>query len=450
MSSKVVDLDRFNPLAYQQDFIDAFEDEKFKRFILVWPRRAGKDICCWNMIIRAALRRVGNYHYVFPTYSDCRKALWDNIDIQGRRVIEYYLPEELVESRNEMLMRFKLRNGSTIQLVGSDDGESLVGTNSAGVVFSEFAKMSRKSWELVVPILRASGGWACFATTVRGRNFFFEFFHKLQKDKEWYTEYKTIVDTGHIALDVIERDIENGSISRDMALQEYFNDWNRGLIGSLYGEYIEIMRQEGRLTSVPWDRSTLVNTAWDLGYSDKTTIVFFTYDGNTIKVIDYYENSKKGLEHYAKVVREKPYSYNKHIAPHDIAVHDLSTGVSRWKMMHDLGITFIKWEGSLVRLDDGIEAVRRILPKMWIDERNCDQLIRALENYRQEYDEVNQIYRVKPVHDWTSHAADAVRMLAINLPKLGSSASAEEIRSRYNQVRYGNNYNDPFHGWRNL
>lgn len=418
--------------------VKAFEENKIKRFVAIWPRRAGKDICAFNLLIRASFRRVGTYFYVFPTFSMGRRILWDAIDIDGRRIIDYYLPPEIVESRNEQQMRIRLVNGSQIQIVGSDDvDKSLVGTNAVGFVFSEYAIQDPHAWQLSIPILKASLGWALFVSTVRGRNHFYDLYEAVKNRDDWFCELLTVEDTQHISVEEIEKEIDSGQISRDLAMQEFYNDFNLGVEGSFYGKYIDDLRKKDQIGNFPYEPGLLTHTFWDLGYNDSTVIIFAQLHGPTIRIIDYYENNKQGLEHYAKVIKEKPYTYGKHIAPHDIAVHDLSTGISRWKMMHDLGVTFMRTEGKLPSIDDGIEAVRRILPKCWFNEPSCGKLIKALENYRQEYDSKRKVYKSQPLHDVNSHGSDAMRYLALALPKLTPNSSPEELKNRYNRAVYG-------------
>jgi hypothetical protein len=445
MTQKTIKLDRFIPRPYQQKLVTAFELGKVKRFVAIWPRRAGKDICALNLLLRSALRRIGTYFYVFPTFSMGRRILWDAIDISGNRVIQHYIPEELIESKNEQQMRIRLINGSQIQIIGSDDvDKSLVGTNAVGIVYSEYALQDPHAWQLAIPILKASDGWALFISTVRGRNHFYDLYEVVKDRSDWFCEKLTIEDTQHITVEEIEKEIESGQISRDLAMQEFWNDFNLGVEGSFYGKYIDDLRKKNQITQVMWEPYLPVHTAWDLGYNDSTTIIFFQMQGPMIRIIDYYENSKQGLEHYAKIIKEKEYTYGRHIAPHDIAVHDLSTGVSRWKMMHDLGVTFLRVEGKLPSIDDGIEAVRRILPKCWFDDRSCGKLIKALENYRQEYDNKRKVYKSTPLHDINSHAADAMRYLALAIPKLTPNSSPQELKDRYNKAMYGENVTTGF------
>jgi len=357
------------------------------------------------LLLRAALRRVGNYFIVYPTFSSGRRILWDAIDISGNRILNYYIPDDIVESKNEQMMRIKLINGSQIQVLGSDDVDrSLVGTNAVGIVFSEYALQNDMAWKLSIPILKASNGWAMFISTPRGRSFFFDLYETVKNRDDWFCERLTIEDTKHISMEEIQKEIDSGQISWDLVQQEFFCSFSLGVEGSFYGKYIDDLRKKNQIGNFPYEPGLLTHTFWDLGYNDSTVIIFAQLHGPTIRIIDYYENNKQGLEHYAKVIFEKPYTYGKHIAPHDIAVHDLSTGVSRWKMMHDLGITFMRTEGKLPSIDDGIEAVRRILPKCWFNEPSCGKLIKALENYRQEYDSKRKVYKSQPLHDNNSHA----------------------------------------------
>jgi len=443
---KTIELNKFIPRPYQQNLVNAFEEGKIKRFVAIWPRRAGKDICALNLLLRAALRRVGTYFYIFPTFSSGRRIIWDAIDISGNRVMQHYIPDEIVESRNEQMMRIRLINGSQIQILGSDDVDrSLVGTNAVGIVYSEYALQDPHAWQLAIPILKASNGWALFISTVRGRNHFYDLYEAVRKHEDWFCERLTIEDTKHISIEEIEKDIASGQMSRDLAMQEFWNDFNLGVEGSYYGKYIDDLHKRNQITNVPWEPYIPVHTAWDLGYNDSTIIIFFQVQGPSIRVIDYYENNKKGLDHYAKIVKEKEYTYGKHIAPFDIAVHDLSTGISRWKMMFDLGIPFMKYnEGKLPSIEDGIEAVRRMLPKCWIDKSLCHKLIKAMENYRQEFDNKKKVYKSAPLHDIHSHAADAFRYLALSLSKLQANSSPEDLDKRYKKAMYGDQINSGF------
>lgn len=148
----VIHLNKFQPREYQKQFLDALENKGYRKFILIHPRRAGKDILCWNAIIRAAIRKPGVYWYIFPTYSQAKKAIWDSMTIDGMRFLDY-IPRELIANTNSQEMKIRLVNQSIIQLIGSENIDSLVGTNPCGVVYSEYALQSEQARQFLRPIL---------------------------------------------------------------------------------------------------------------------------------------------------------------------------------------------------------------------------------------------------------------------------------------------------------
>jgi hypothetical protein len=388
----------------------------------------------FNLIIRAALKRIGVYYYCFPSYTQAKKVIWDSITNSGEKFLDY-IPKELIESANSQEMKIKLKNGSLIQLVGSDNIDALVGTNPRGIVFSEYALQDPRAYQFLRPILLANDGWALFVSTPRGKNNFWELYQIAKNSPTWYCNKLTVEDTGHISLHEIDKERAEGLMSDDLIQQEYFTSFELGVEGAYYAKYMDKIRLNGQIGCVPWEPGFKVHTAWDLGVRDSTSIIFFQNVGATIRIIDYYEKNKEGLEHYAKVLESKPYVYGRHIAPHDIAVREFGSGMTRLEKARQLGLKFIV--AGDISIVDGIEAVRTTLGKCWFDERNCSQLIKALENYRQEYDQKKKVYKSQPLHDIFSHASDAMRYLAVSLPKTRDSGSPEELEKRYQEAMYG-------------
>ena len=141
------------------------------------------------------------------------------------------------------------------------------------------------------------------------------------------------------------------------------------------------------------------------------------------------------MEHYAKLLESKPYVYGKHIAPHDIAVKEFGSGMTRLEKARQLGIKFVVADN--ISVVDGIEAVRSTLNRVWIDQSKCVPLIKALENYRQEYDVKNRVYKSQPLHNFASHFADSMRYLCVSLPKTRDGLSAQELDKRYQEAFLG-------------
>ena len=201
------------------------------------------------------------------------------------------------------------------------------------------------------------------------------------------------------------------------------------------------MRINKQIGSVPYEPAFKVHTAWDIGVRDSTSIIFFQHISQAIRIIDFYENSKEGLEHYVKLINSKPYIYGRHFAPHDIAVKEWGSGMTRIEKAKQLGVKFVV--APNISVEDGIETVRSTLPKIWIDEQKCQPLLKALNNYRQEYDSKKKVYKPHPLHDFASHACDAMRYLCLSLPKTRDGLSAEELEKRYRKAVYGDDSNLP-------
>lgn len=291
-------------------------------------------------------------------------------------------------------------------------GNSIVGTNPIGCVFSEFSLQDPTAWTLIRPILRENGGWAMFNFTPRGANHAKDLADMARGNPEWHFQLLTVEDTKIISPAEIQKERDEG-MSEDMIQQEFYCSFTLGVEGSYYAKYLQDARDEERIGNVPYDTQKQVCTAWDIGYGDSTAIIFYQVCGQEIHIIDYYENHGEGLSHYVKVLRDKPYIYSDHFAPHDIESHSFSSGLSPKEVASELGIRFITLPTLKITLESGIEAVRGLFPRIWIDEGKCKQLIKCLENYRKEFDQLNQVYRSRPVHNYASHGADAARYLSL-------------------------------------
>lgn len=435
-----IKLDKFQPRPYQIPILDAIENKGYRRVVAILPRRAGKDLTAFHLCIRQCLKKVCVIYYIFPTYSQAKKVIWDSITNSGERILDF-IPDELVHSKNSQEMKIRFKNGSLLQLVGSDNFDTLMGTNPQGVVFSEYALQDPRAYQFIRPILTANDGWALFISTPRGKNHLWSLYQVAQNSDDWFAYKLSVEDTGHIPLAEIEKERADGLMSEDLIMQEYYCSFDMGVEGSYYGKYLDRMRVKGQIGQVPWESAFKVHTAWDIGVRDSTTILFFQVIGQTVRIIDCYEHSKEGLEHYVNVVESKPYSYAKHIAPHDIKVREFGSGITRFEKARQLGIIFTL--ANDVSIVDGIEAVRTSCSKIWIDEVSCKDLIKALENYRQEFDAKKRIYKSHPLHDWSSHYADAMRYLCVSLPKTRDGASPEELDKRYQEAMYGTASNMP-------
>jgi len=394
------------------------------RAACVWHRRAGKDLCMIHFCATQAFQRVGMYWHILPTYRQGRNIVWNGKTRDGVPFLDAFpgsadpsLKSGVDRKRDDEMMLW-LPNGSTYQVVGADEPDRLVGANPIGVIFSEWSIMNPSVWELISPILAENGGWAVFIYTPRGRNHGFKTLKSAMELPEWFGQKLTVDDTHAVSADVIQSERDRG-MPEEMIEQEYWCSFDAPLVGSYYSAEMGRMTSDDRICKVPWESDLPVLTGWDLGIGDATSIWFYQMVAREVRFIDYYESSGVGLDHYAKVLAEKPYTYGDHIGPHDVQVRELGTGHSRLESLRNLGIRMRV--AAKLSVDDGISATRNLLNRSYIDENKCARGIDALRQYSKE--EIQgltgpngeKLYRDKPKHDWTSHAADALRVIGVGI-----------------------------------
>lgn len=375
-----------------------------KRFsVLVAHRRFGKTVMTINELIAQSFavdKPNPRYAYIAPLYRQAKAVAWDYLKeftrpIPGVKVNEAELRVDFADRR--------------IQLFGADSPDTLRGQYFDGVVLDEFAQMSPRLWtEVVRPALSDRKGWAIFIGTPMGHNQFYDLYQYGLKHPDWYAEIFRASATG--VLDADELESAKATMGEDEYAQEYECSFTAAVRGAYYGKLME--QCASQITAVKWEPNHPVNTYWDLGVADSTVIWFIQHINGEHRVIDYYDASGEGLQHYAGVLSSKPYSYGKHYAPHDIAVKELGSGMSRIETAANFGIHFQVAPNQPVQ--DGIQAVRTVLPKCWFDAEKCAQGVEALRQYRREWDDVRKVFRSRPLHDWTSHAADAFRYFAVS------------------------------------
>lgn len=338
------------------------------------------------------------------------------------------------------------RNGKEIW-----SGNSLRGSNPKGIIFSEYAYQHPSTYPTLRPILVANDGWCVFISTPFGQNHFYQLYEVARHSSDWFCDLKTVEDTDVVSPESIEQEEQEGLMSRDMIEQEYYCSFSTGALGSYYARYLNNMELNNQITDVVWEPSFPVYTAWDLGLRDQCVIIFFQVIGTSVHIIDLYSNNTMGMEHYVGVVLNKPYRFSKHFAPHDIAVREFGSGMSRYDKAKELGIKFemrannneLSSAVPNVSIMDGIESVRSTLPKIWIDKTKCKDLIRAIRDYRKEYDAKRKIYKTSPLHDSNSDFCDALRYLCLSLKFCRKSASPEDLDRRYMEALSGSNSNMP-------
>jgi hypothetical protein len=381
---------------------------QLKRFnVLVAHRRFGKTVFCINeLIAKAAANKLAQarYGYVAPLLTQAKDVAWNYLK-------RFTAPIPGV-SVSETELWVDLPNGARIRLYGADNADRLRGLYFDGVVLDEYAQMSPRVWpEIVRPMLADRQGWALFIGTPMGRNHFCTLYEQAASDSDWHAQRFPATDTG--VLPEAELVAARRAMSAQAFAQEFECSFAAGVPGAYYATLLEQAELEGRIGRVPWEPRLPVTTAWDLGIGDATAIWFAQVLGQEIRIIDYYEASGAALGHYAKMLGDKPYAYADHLLPHDISVREMSTGRTRLDTLRSLGLKVRVLSADSV--EDGIEAARNMIPRCWIDAGKCARGLDALRLYRPEFDARREVFSARPVHDWTSHAADAFRYLARGL-----------------------------------
>ena len=428
MANSIVVPYKFNPRSYQVDLYRAL-DSGTKRAFCLWHRRAGKDLALWNYIIKKAFEKTGLYYYLLPTYTQAKKIIWDGITNDGFKFLDH-IPPGTIKNQNGQEMKVELKNGSIIQLIGTDHYDSIRGTNPQGCVFSEYAFQHPMAWEVVKPILKMNGGWAVFNTTPNGKNHSFELHEMATGNDRWYTQVLTVDDTHLVGLEDIDEERKEG-MSEDMIQQEYYCSYNVGVMGSVYGHQMENVNK----CKLPVEAAVPVDLYLDLGRADATAIIFAQTKDKEIRIIDYMEDSGKDIGYYAEQLQDRKYRYGIMYLPHDAFNKRLESSKTIAEQFIDLGFKVKRVPKSTIV--NGISQARKIFRRVWFDEDRAALLLKVLENYKYEYDPLKKCFSKTPRHDWSSHGADSFRYMAVAQPnKQVDQVEVEEAAESF--IEFGN------------
>lgn len=410
---------RLRPL--QSKAIKALDERRFG--VLICHRRFGKTVLAISRLVRNACNGNSTYRgaYIAPTYRQAKDVSWDYLK---------KLAKAAEAKINESELRVDFPHGARIKLYGAENPDSLRGLDICDVVFDEVAQMPLSTWsEIVQPMILAKKGTALFMGTPKGKNALWQIWDDAQRDEaNWVTQMYKASETGILTDEDLK--LARQGMSESQYEQEFECSFSAAVQGAYYAKQLEELDQLGRITGVPYDPAVPVTTAWDLGFSDSTAIWFAQQVGREIHIIDYYEAAGEGLAHYVKVLKDKPYLYADHLLPHDAAASELGTGTTRLETLRKLGL-----KGHVlpqVRLDDGINGVRMLLPRCWFDAIKCQKGLDCLRWYQREWDEKSQDFRSRPLHDWSSHGADAFRYLAMGINRVTGDSSFKKLKKRKN------------------
>jgi hypothetical protein len=346
------------------------------------------------------------FGYVAPYRSQAKSVAWDYLK---------YFSRPITKQSNEADLIIELVNGAKIRLFGADNADAMRGLGFDGLYLDEYGDFKPSVWGNVVrPALSDKQGWCVFGGTPKGKNQFWNIYETSRKlPNEWFS--LSLPASKSKLLPESELAAARAQLAEDQYLQEYECSFEAAIVGAIWGTEMRKASEEGRITKVENQIEVKTHTAWDLGHTDDTAIWWYQVIAGEIHIVDFFALSGGTIEEFVSKIKEKPYNYGKHYLPHDARARTLASGgksVIEQMAVH-LGINNLAIVPSL-SVQDGIQAVRMALPRCWFDADKCADGIEALRQYQREYDEDKKAFRQTPKHDWTSHPADAMRMLAIS------------------------------------
>lgn len=410
MERQVVTID-YAPRKQQNKIHDALDNYRF--VVTVAHRRMGKTVASIQELIKKAVKCTKErprYAYIAPTYAQAKRVAWDYL-------VHYTRPLQANINNSELRIDF---SGRRISLYGSENADYLRGQYFDGVIIDEVGDQNPKIWnEIVRPGLADREGWCLFIGTPKGQNHFKDLRDRAEKQEDWcLLEFKASETN-------LLKASELSSAKKEMGLEKYNQEFecsfNAAVTGSYYGEIINDLEKQKRMVHIERDDACKTVASWDLGMSDSTSIWVCQATNNEIRLLDYYENHGVGLENYINWLRENGWFHVEQLLPHDVQVRELGSGKSRLEILRNAGLD-CKIVPKL-SVADGIQAVRRMLPKCWFNYPITKQGIDSLRNYRREYNEKQKVFFDKPLHDWSSHCADSFRYLAVGLDNVSQEWS---------------------------
>lgn len=336
--------------------------------------------------------------YIAPFYKQAKTVAWQYLKDYGLHVPG--------AQANESELRIDFPNGGQVRLYGADNPDALRGIYLDDVTLDEHADMNPRLWpEVIRPTLVDRMGRASFIGTPKGRNAFWEICELAKSHPDWLYTCLRASETGIIPQD--ELDAARQMMTPEQYEQEFECSFDAAILGAYYGKEMALADRDGRIGHYPYVQGQPVYTAWDLGIRDATAIWMFQILPGELRFIDFYENHTQPLHHYTEVLDDRGYAYDKDFVPHDAKVKELGTGRTRIETLIELGR-----DPALVpdhKVLDGINSARVLFPRVTFNADTCMDGMEALRQYRADFDEERNTFRNTPLHDWTSHAADAFR-----------------------------------------
>jgi hypothetical protein len=415
-------------LEHQQAYIAA-RLSGAKNRLAIWHRQAGKDVVALVDVVAAAVEEPGIYGYCAPTYRMVKGIVWDGVRASDGLPYLSVIPPQLIIERDEAGMVLTLRTrvpGATSRLMflSGDQAQRLCGLPFKGLVFTELSQFeSSEALDTVRPSLVASGGWLAVISTPLGiGNAFHALYTMARESADWWVDVKTYRETRYrdgrpmISVEDVERELANGQRPEWIA-QEYECRFVVGLVASIFGDVLNKAESESRIVDLPMRADVPTTVALDLGVRDRSVAVFVQPSGDWLHIVDVWEGENLALPGILQAIQSRGWFIKQWIAPHDLQQRDLSASgyggqaVTREQLARRMGITFRI--AAKLSISEGLDSVRRLFSRFKFDRRRCERLLEALGQYRRTWDPERRVFSDKPLHDWCSDYADALRCFAV-------------------------------------
>lgn len=409
----------YKPRPAQLQIHEAVDQHRF--VVGVAHRRMGKTVAALNQLIKSSLengQQSPRYAYIAPTYGQAKRVAWDYLT-------HFVRPLNAEANITELRVDFL---GRRIQLFGSDNPDSLRGQYFDGVVLDEIGDQNPKIWnEIIRPSLADRKGYCLFIGTPKGNNHFKDLYDRADKEEGWAALQFRASETNLI--DEEELQSARKEMGDDKFNQEFECSFNAAVEGSYYGKIIGELEEKNRMCEITRDDLCQTYVAWDLGMGDSSALWVAQNAGQEVRLMDYVENHGQGLDWYVNWLKDNKWETAEQLLPHDVAVRELGTGKSRLEVLRESGLN-VKVLPRL-SVDDGIQSVRRLLPRCWFNIPQVKQGLDCLRNYRREHDEKRNVFFDKPLHDWASHGSDSFRYLALGMEQTNTWSQPLKINARW-------------------
>ena len=344
--------------------------------------------------------------YISPYRTQSKQVAWDYLKAAAAPLFPYGA------TISESELRIDYPNGGQVRLFGADNPDALRGLYWDRVVLDEYADMHPRLFpEIIRPGLADRQGGAVFIGTPKGHNDFHRVHEDARRDPEWFSLVLRASETGLVKAEELEK--ARRQMSPDQYAQEFECSFEAAIVGAYWGKEMADAEREGRIGDVSIIPGLPVHKAWDIGIDDPMAIWCFQVGPGAVNVVDYYENSGYGFDHYWEWNKDRGYSGIDWV-PHDAKVKEVGAPGGRTRIESMIRLGFKPRLAPEAKKIDGINAARLTIPKCRFDELRCAQGLECLRQYRADYDQLARVFRKEPKHDWTSHGADAFRYLAMS------------------------------------